>query len=1048
MSFKPTADSCPAPSQAATRRAQGLLPRLVSYLHECLRAETNWARALNVLDGRELTLLPLMRDQQQQLGHDQSLVLTSSPAIEMANRFAAAGPAAAVVLGALFLVGRTPGGDSKPSRRICAPLLEVPLTLRRDLAGGRVIVEPEDDRFSVNYGLVAELLGASHDDLHDRLTDLAQLVPDFPIDPAEFGEFWTGFRMVAPGLPLADELPRPRRTGSQAQAATPRKPLERKSPCAPVTTGRSRGQSHPNDAAGRLEIVDFYTPAIAHDERFRLLPATAIMLANQSGHELAVLEDLEAMARLPLGDTALAGLVDLAPPQAAAGRMPPERAPDDAFPLPLSAAQEAVVRSARSAALTVVTGPPGTGKSYTIAAIVIDCLLRGETVLVASQMDKAVEVVANKVASVAGPYTMARSGGRSAQRELANQIGRLTGPKSAIRQANSSGADDRAGRHQELGCRVAALERRLRRSVELERAWSDGHMAHRRLAPACPLPVHPVSARAFRRALRAAGRARQSLQGQSGWLGQWWGRYQVRRALRLLRARGVRDCSLDELDELLSIQGHLQRMREAERQAAAPFAADSLWEEIDRAEQSRSREALMLLTEHRHSALAGVVSDPRLRRQLRDLSRLLRRRNRKVKRSLREQIDPGLLLRAFPAWASTNRTVGQVLPMQPGLVDLVVIDEASQCDLATAAVALARARRAVIVGDPNQLRHVCFLGRAREQAAFARHGLPEDVRESYSYSRRSLFDVAADAVRQDGFFLLDEHFRSHPHIIGFSNRHFYDEQLRIMTDRPCREPTRAIRVERVDGRRMAGTTVNPAEVEAVLREMTAIVESAAAVAPSIGVVCPFREQVDAILDLVGRRLPAAAIERHALVVGTAHSLQGDEKDVVILATSIDRGFHSASLRFLESPNLFNVAVTRARQQLVVVTSVGPDDLPPGLLREYLLHAQGAAPAHSRSDDCEHPFAEQAAAALAQRGLEVWPGFAAAGFAIDLVVTRDQRHLALFCDGAGSSGPADDPLAQHRILSRAGWAVRRISHRQWHADWYACAEYVEQCLRDT
>ena len=70
----------------------------------------------------------------------------------------------------------------------------------------------------------------------------------------------------------------------------------------------------------------------------------------------------------------------------------------------------------------ILWGPPGTGKSYTITAIVLDALLRGQTVLVASQMDKAVEVVARQVEKIAGPYALARSGGRSAQRELADKI--------------------------------------------------------------------------------------------------------------------------------------------------------------------------------------------------------------------------------------------------------------------------------------------------------------------------------------------------------------------------------------------------------------------------------------------------------------------------------------------------------------------------------------------------------------------------------------------------------------------------------------------------
>ena len=139
-------------------------------------------------------------------------------------------------------------------------------------------------------------------------------------------------------------------------------------------------------------------------------------------------------------------------------------------------------------------------------------------------------------------------------------------------------------------------------------------------------------------------------------------------------------------------------------------------------------------------------------------------------------------------------------PPQPGLFDVVVIDEASQCDPALACVALMRAQRAVVVGDPHQLRHVCFLSHAREQAAFTQYELPAELRERFRY-RRSLFDIAADAVDQQNLFFLREHFRSHPQIIGFSNHHFYDDALHLMTSRPARVPATAIQVQPLDGRR-------------------------------------------------------------------------------------------------------------------------------------------------------------------------------------------------------------------------------------------------------
>jgi len=982
------------------------------------------------------------------------------------------------------------------------------LGLRRDLSGRRIVVEPEEVEFSVNYGFVSEILGAGKEDLQDRLADLAELVPDFPIDAGEFRDFWNGFRMIAPGLPLADELPRPRRRKRQARETdeVDQQEAAAAEPAAPQpdpTADRAPQRRRRNvDEPEPLELVDFYVPAIPKDGPFRLLPAVAIILGRRTGHTFSALRELDGMARQPLDRTAFGCVFD------PASARPPEPHPssevvlEDAFPLPLTLTQEAVVRSARTAPLTVVTGPPGTGKSYTITAIVLDSLLCGRSVLVASQMDKAVEVVARQVEEIAGPFAIARSGGRAAQRELAEKITRLTGPRTRLRTVSEHDRRETAKRHGRLSERLATLEQRYRSAVGGEQVWSECRESHARLAPVCPLPVHEISAQSYRRAKAAARRARESLEGEPpklrlpvqarslrtyvrakhaarrarellkgkpGRISRWWARRLKRRALRLFGIKSVRDCSLDEigdalrrwwgewnkaraldslrvpsrwdcsleeLDEAVLVQGHFATMREMERQLRVVFPADLLWEEIEHLQRQRTDEALRLLRLNREAALHELTGNKEHRGELRLFRTLLRRRDRKLKRQLREKIGLSVPLSAFPGWACTNRSLGQILPATGGTFDLVVIDETSQCQLATAAVALLRGKRAVVVGDPNQLRHVCFLGKAREQASFARHGLAKDVQERFRY-RRSLFDVAADAVEQDHFFMLDQHFRSDPHIIVFSNQKFYRRELRIMTERPRRQAHSAIRVVQARGRRSEGTSINPAEVESVLREVAAVVEGGGGdgPVPTLGIVCPFRDQVDAIRERLIRQFPAAAIDRHEIVVGTAHSLQGDEKDLIIFSTSIDPGFHSASLRFLENPNLFNVAVTRARHQQVVVTSVAIEDLPAGLLREYLPHAEGTMQPHHRIERYGNQFEEHLAAELKKQGLGLWPSFPAAGVRIPLVASKEEGHLAFLCDGPPAdppAGPADriDPLRCHRVLARAGWVVKRIPQRSW------------------
>jgi hypothetical protein len=132
--------------------------------------------------------------------------------------------------------------------------------------------------------------------------------------------------------------------------------------------------------------------------------------------------------------------------------------------------------------------------------------------------------------------------------------------------------------------------------------------------------------------------------------------------------------------------------------------------------------------------------------------------------------------------------------------------------------------------------------------------------------------------------------------------------------------------------------------------------------------------------------------------------------------------------------------------MVVVTSVGIDDLPPGLLREYLEHARGTLQPHQPIECYDNAFEEHLATKLTKQGLEVWPNFSAAGVRIDLVATKQARHMAILCDGP-RPGPGQhaDSLTCHRMLARAGWSVKRISQRSWSADWYTCVEHVMQTL---
>jgi len=166
-------------------------------------------------------------------------------------------------------------------------------------------------------------------------------------------------------------------------------------------------------------------------------------------------------------------------------------------------------------------------------------------------------------------------------------------------------------------------------------------------------------------------------------------------------------------------------------------------------------------------------------------------------------------LGSIPVWGVTNLSARTNLPLTSGLFDLVVIDEASQCDVASALPLLARARRGMIIGDRRQLVHITSLSRTRERVIAHRSGLSDDRADEFSYRSRSCFGLASSRVDESPIF-LDLHFRSHPAIISFSNNHFYDGRLEL-----CSESQPPTEMNAIEWKRVAATVIRVPTDEAV-----------------------------------------------------------------------------------------------------------------------------------------------------------------------------------------------------------------------------------------
>ena len=285
-------------------------------------------------------------------------------------------------------------------------------------------------------------------------------------------------------------------------------------------------------------------------------------------------------------------------------------------------------------------------------------------------------------------------------------------------------------------------------------------------------------------------------------------------------------------------------------------------------------------------------------------------------------------LRVFPVWATTNLSAKTNLPLTAGLFDLVVIDEASQCDVPSALPLLYRGKQAVVVGDPMQLRHVATIFKPSDVEASNHYG----IAPSFSYSDQSLYDIASRSTgNRPGAVFLGDHYRSDPHIINFSNEEFYKE-LRIKTDMSrFGWPDEYLRTGRglfwvnVAGHadyRPGESASNSAEIRAIqklLPKLLAHLDGLKMTRASLGIVTPYRPQEKALRSWLYADRDGEAYSEERILAGTAHKFQGSEKDVMIFSPVLAQGLKSSSLSWMDrTANLLNVAITRARTTLIVV----------------------------------------------------------------------------------------------------------------------------------
>ncbi len=654
----------------------------------------------------------------------------------------------------------------------------------------------------------------------------------------------------------------------------------------------------------------------------------------------------------------------------------------------------------RAEAIVVVSGAPGTGKSHTITAMATDAISRGESVLVAAKTDATVDALIELLQRVPGPdpvvFGSSRRRDALATRLSAGQL--RPEPSSTVEQAH----DMMRMTRDDLDASRAEIGEALRLEDAAQR--HDATDALRAVAPGFldgDIDIDHLS---------SLGRAASTP--ADSWLARRR-RKQARRQLATL-ARVAPDSDLDVLIEAVRIAGDRRRIEQAALDGGLDLG--ERWAglvKIDAAARDATGRWLKVLTRSQdHLDRKALAAVSRLATALRS--------GRAARRAQLSSFQDDRLSKALPLWIGTLPDIDDLLPPVARLFDVVILDESSSIEQRMAIPALLRARRAVVVGDPRQLRHVSFVSDDQVGSTIDQFGLDDDpvLASKLDVRRNSIFDVAAGASTVT---VLDEHFRSDPHLIDFVGRHLYQNQFSVATRSPSTQSRDCVDVIRLTGRRDANGVVG-AEVDRIVAELRACVRNKIA---SVGVVSPFRNQADALEAAVLAAFNTDELEALDLRVATVHGFQGNERDLMYCSLGIGGDDEASPWSFVNDPHLLAVFLTRARRRLVFVHSADP---PAGSLLAGYLAAVDEPPGPPASCRTVPSWADSVLDDLQQQGVRLYRGYPVGRHVIDAVTSVGGRNVALLFN-VHHDGP-DAHIERQLALRHGGWQVIESLPSRW------------------
>ncbi|MDI9898377.1 AAA domain-containing protein [Rhodococcus sp. IEGM 1409] len=556
-------------------------------------------------------------------------------------------------------------------------------------------------------------------------------------------------------------------------------------------------------------------------------------------------------------------------------------------PFSSNVSQREAVNIALRHRVSVIEGPPGTGKTQAILNLVASLIAEpGTSVGVVSANNAAIDNVVEKLNKQGYGFVVAELGNKT--RRDAFYAGQEERNRDTDRWL-AARVGERHGDQNEADSRIATLNR-LQGDERQLRKLQDSLAMHRHEFERFEVWLGEESVNLSESGILAGRPAQRILtllaesefDTQTGPVRTW-----MRRLSRRIRFGDLRDIDLEQSDDVISLHRLYYERRIKE-----------LADEVDRL-SNRLESAGMERLLDEQAELSKRVLDDGLVQRYADSSR-----------PKFDQKDSGRnnrkLLREYPVVVSTCHSLRRSIGADT-LLDVVIIDEASQLDLLAGALAMANCRNLVVVGDLQQLSHIAPA--LSTDIGPPPHTALDVTCHSVLSSLTSLYGSATPRT------MLREHYRCDPAIIEFCNTKFYGGELIPYREGTATGPALLL-VRTVEGNHMrhfhAGGFLNHREIDSITRELMPSLLTTYS-ADQIGIVSPYRKQANVATTSLGESGADTQSD-------TVHKYQGREKDVMIFTAVLDDSWRGRlGVKFVDDPRLVNVAVSRAVDRFILVT---------------------------------------------------------------------------------------------------------------------------------